>query len=81
MSVLTLTLRSIDPEVHMVVLLHVGHYAGGFMDQEEFRKLAPTLIEEGLVRKGAERAADLAEAFSTIDRDDSGYIDLVRKFR
>lgn len=48
------------------------------MDQEEFRKLAPTLIEEGLVRKGAERAADLAEAFSTIDRDDSGFIDLVR---
>ena len=36
---------------------------GGFMDAEEFRKLAPTLIEQGLVRKGAERSSDLADAF------------------
>ena len=31
------------------------------------------LCDQGLVRKGAERAGDLAEAFAAIDTDNSGY--------
>ena len=76
----SLNLQGVAPESEVAAMIVNFEYydvdGGGFMDQEEFRKLAPTLIEEGLVRKGAERAADLAEAFSAIDRDGSGYIDL-----
>lgn len=75
-----LNLQGVAPESEVqAMIVNFEYYdvdGGGFMDQEEFRKLAPTLIEEGLVRKGAERAADLADAFSAVDRDGSGYIDL-----
>ena len=76
----SLNLQGVAPESEVqAMIVNFEYYdvdGGGFMDQEEFSKLAPALIEEGLIRKGAERAADLAEAFGAIDRDGSGYIDL-----
>ena len=62
-----LGLEGVAPESEVQQMIVSFEYydvdGGGFMDQEEFRKLAPTLIEQGLVRKGAERSSDLADAF------------------
>ena len=62
-----LGLEGVAPESEVQQMIVSFEYydvdGGGFMDAEEFRKLAPTLIEQGLVRKGAERCSDLADAF------------------
>eukprot|EP01052_Picozoa_sp_SAG31_P016736 SAG31_NODE_1120_length_9805_cov_8.220173_6_plen_1010_part_00 len=49
--------------------------SGGYIGKDDFRKLASMLVDQGLVRKGAERACDLANAFEAIDSRNSGYID------
>jgi Ca2+-binding EF-hand superfamily protein len=75
-----LELEGVAPESEVRQMVVAFEYydmdGGGFIDADEFRKLAPTLLEQGLMRKGAERASDLADAFASIDLDNSGFVDL-----